>query len=294
MALSSHLKRWITSLVLLPLLIWSLIVGGWAIAAWIVLGASLGMVEFMGMFRPGRGHLGWAVLGALIACAIVLIAKLYGLGWSLAALLGGFWIAGLAFLFLFGLRKDPESSQVATCNPAKAATPMLLAAGLMYLPGCLQFYVFFSPWEIGFVLLCVFMSDTGAYYTGSLIGGPKLWPSVSPKKTWAGSLGGLVLCCALALTYGLIFGHKIWANPVSGEGLAPWWLWLAFAAPLNIVSQLGDLFVSALKRNLGVKDSGKMLPGHGGLLDRMDSLIPSAPVFAGLKALYMSAIVTVV
>ncbi|RJF70318.1 phosphatidate cytidylyltransferase [Rhodopseudomonas palustris] len=119
--------------------------------------------------------------------------------------------------------------------------------------------------EYGFValvliFLIVWGTDIGGYFAGRGIGGPKLWPRVSPKKTWAGAIGGLLLSLAVALGFVL-----------AGYGkLLPL---LVLATVLSTVSQLGDLFESAVKRRFGVKDSSHIIPGHGGLLDRLDGYV---------------------
>ncbi|MGN6374950.1 MAG: phosphatidate cytidylyltransferase [Sphingomonas sp.] len=117
-------------------------------------------------------------------------------------------------------------------------------------------------------LALVWMTDIGAYFAGRAIGGPKLAPTISPNKTWAGLGGGVVL----AGLFG-IFMHFY-------AGLA---IRLTLASPLlAVVAQGGDLYESWLKRQVGVKDSGNLLPGHGGILDRVDGLVPVAPVAAVL------------
>lgn len=114
-----------------------------------------------------------------------------------------------------------------------------------------------------FVVLLVWAADIGAYLFGRLIGGPKLAPAISPGKTWSGALGGL-LCAALV---GLA------AARLSAAPMLPA---LLIGAGLGIVSELGDLLESAIKRHFGVKDSGTIIPGHGGLLDRLDALLAVA------------------
>ena len=117
------------------------------------------------------------------------------------------------------------------------------------------------------VFLVVWSTDIGAYFSGRAIGGPKLAPSISPNKTIAGLVGGVASAAVLA---------GVWVNVVKLPTIL---LWLA---PLfAIASQLGDLFESGLKRRAGVKDSGTWLPGHGGLLDRLDGLVPVAMLTAG-------------
>jgi phosphatidate cytidylyltransferase len=119
-----------------------------------------------------------------------------------------------------------------------------------------------------FVLLVVWVTDIGGYFAGRGIGGPKLWPRVSPKKTWAGALGGFAGSLVIAAGFAAFgFGKPL---PL-----------LLLAAILSVASQLGDLFESAVKRRFGVKDSSHIIPGHGGLLDRLDGFV-AAIVLAAL------------
>ena len=127
--------------------------------------------------------------------------------------------------------------------------------------------IVFTIWALALVWAC----DIGAYAAGRLIGGPKLAPSISPNKTWAGLAGGVLLASLFAA-----FMHYRF-------GLA---LRLTLATPaLAVLAQGGDLYESWLKRQAGVKDSGTVLPGHGGVLDRLDGLVPVAPVAALLVLL---------
>ncbi|MDP3076824.1 phosphatidate cytidylyltransferase [Bradyrhizobium sp.] len=121
------------------------------------------------------------------------------------------------------------------------------------------------------VLLVVWASDIGGYFAGRGIGGPKLWPRVSPKKTWAGAIGGFALSLGVAGGFAA-FGYGQ-AGPL-----------LLLAAVLSIASQLGDLFESAVKRRFGVKDSSHIIPGHGGLMDRLDGFV-AAIVLAAIFGL---------
>lgn len=115
-------------------------------------------------------------------------------------------------------------------------------------------------------LALVWATDIGAYFSGRAIGGPKLAPQMSPNKTWAGLLGGVVLTTAVSFVL-----HVYWSLPVH-------LVWLSI--PLAVLAQMGDLFESWLKRKAGAKDSGTIFPGHGGVMDRLDGLIPVAPVVA--------------
>ncbi len=118
-----------------------------------------------------------------------------------------------------------------------------------------------------FVLLIVWVTDSGGYFAGRGIGGPKLWPKVSPKKTWAGAAGGFAASLAVAIGF-------------AAFGLGNTGPLLLLAAVLSVVSQLGDLFESAVKRRFGVKDSSHIIPGHGGLMDRLDGFVAAVVVAA--------------
>jgi phosphatidate cytidylyltransferase len=118
-----------------------------------------------------------------------------------------------------------------------------------------------------FVLLIVWVTDIGGYFAGRSIGGPKLWVRVSPKKTWAGAIGGFVASLLVAAGFA--------AFEIGTTGPL-----LVLGAVLSVVSQLGDLFESAVKRRFGVKDSSHIIPGHGGLLDRLDGFVAAVVVAA--------------
>ena len=125
---------------------------------------------------------------------------------------------------------------------------------------------------IGFLFAVVWATDIGAYFAGRAIGGPKLWPAVSPRKTWSGAIGGL----GAAVIAGLAVAWAVDIPIVAA--LVP------VALALSIAGQCGDLFESSVKRHFGVKDSGTIIPGHGGMMDRVDGLVFSAvvAVLAGL------------
>jgi phosphatidate cytidylyltransferase len=118
-----------------------------------------------------------------------------------------------------------------------------------------------------FVLLIVWVTDSGGYFAGRGIGGPKLWPRVSPKKTWAGAVGGFAASLAVAAGFAAFDLGRV--GPL-----------LMLSGALSVVSQLGDLFESAVKRRFGVKDSSHIIPGHGGLMDRLDGFVAAVVVAA--------------
>lgn len=116
-------------------------------------------------------------------------------------------------------------------------------------------------WASALLGSVIWATDTGAYFTGRQVGGEKLAPDISPSKTWSGAIGGFAL--------GTLVGLVVWLLVVPQS---PWWIGLALCAALSILGQAGDLAESAIKRRFRIKDSGDIIPGHGGLMDRLDSL----------------------
>lgn len=203
-------------------------------------------------------------LGIRTASAAVLVPV------TLFGLIAGGWVwAVLILVFVVGLLREWR----ALSHHVPAPRTRFLLAGLPYaiLPAAALLWLRMQPDtgldDVLFLLLVVWLTDIGAYVVGRIVGGRKLAPAISPGKTISGSVGGLVIGCIA----GMIFA----GGPL---GILP-------AAALSIVSQIGDLAESALKRRLGVKDSGNTIPGHGGLFDRLDGVLAAAPVAALLAAL---------
>ncbi|WP_135077972.1 phosphatidate cytidylyltransferase [Terasakiella sp. SH-1] len=153
---------------------------------------------------------------------------------------------------------------------------LYFAIGAIYLALPLASFIFLRNTDgigvqlVYWLALTVVATDTGGYGFGLTIGGPKLAPRISPKKTWAGLLGGM-LCASLV---GLILANLFdWQAPV---------IVALISAALAFIAQVGDLFESHVKRHFDVKDSSNIIPGHGGVLDRMDGMISAGAAFAGL------------
>lgn len=140
---------------------------------------------------------------------------------------------------------------------------MLFSLPLMYLRDLEQGFG-----VILLLLLLIWATDIAAYFTGKLVGGPKIWPRISPKKTWSGLFGGMVAAGLVAMLATAIF---------SAQNVAVMFLW---GAVLAFVAQVGDFLESWIKRRFDVKDSGGLIPGHGGIMDRMDGFVTVAPIFA--------------
>jgi phosphatidate cytidylyltransferase len=261
---SPHVKRLATAAVLLPLLALVLLQGGWAVVAGVLLVSTLASWEYFTMFwAQGQGR-GKKFIGLGFCALIVLAAATHRPNLVLAVMAISLWASHLFFLFSYS--RNPDE--------AFYTNAAIMISGLLYIPVSLQFLLTFSRAEIILVILAGFASDTGAYYAGRFLGRARIWPAVSPKKTWAGSGGGLVLCVAATTAFAFFF--------LPGE---PLWWWAVVGVLLNLAAQLGDFFESALKRWLGVKDSGHMLPGHGGMLDRIDSLLLAIPVYAACRGI---------
>lgn len=158
-------------------------------------------------------------------------------------------------------------------------------SGLLYVPLLVSLLPLLKqsghgPW-LTVVLCMTFFSDTGAYLAGRAYGRTKLYPEVSPGKTWEGALGGIAGSCAAIFVIG-----RMWLTPE-----VPWTHAVVLGVVCSICGQAGDLVESLLKRSFGVKDSGNLLPGHGGMLDRVDGMIFVAPV-AYLYVTYIVPTVT--
>ncbi len=205
------------------------------------------------------------VLFPLGAAAIVAAAILTNLGMGGIALSTVLIVS--AVLWLIGLIRKANAGWIAG---GLVYTGLPLVAVIM-----IRSSVGPALAAIVFIFAAVWVTDSAAYLSGRAIGGPKLWPAVSPNKTWAGLIGGM----AGASIFGAIF-----ALTSSPSNLA----WLAIlGAILAFVSQGGDLFESSVKRRFGVKDSGNLIPGHGGIMDRVDGMV-AAVLFAAMMGISRS------
>ena len=139
------------------------------------------------------------------------------------------------------------------------------------------------------VFIFLWVNDTGAYCTGSLLGRHKLFPRISPAKSWEGSIGGAIFVLAAAYAIGYYDNMLVMDGDNSGRGLLSIPAWLGLGLVVVIFGTWGDLVESLFKRTLGIKDSGNILPGHGGMLDRFDSsllAIPAAVVYLYTLSLF--------
>jgi phosphatidate cytidylyltransferase len=250
--------RIIAALIALPLVIIPIYLGGvWCTLLFLVVSLAAGL-EFYNLMDVGGFH----------------PIRSVGLVWLAAILLGG-WrpdlfplpavlVAGLIITLTATLphEKNPAGAWMST---SMGAIYLGVAAGqtlaLRQLPDGL--------WWIVFGLVVAWANDSVAYFTGVTVGRHKLWPRLSPKKTWEGTIGGW----AAAALAGAI---TVWLSPLD-ESV---YLAALIGAACGLLGLLGDLSISMLKRQVGAKDSGHFLPGHGGILDRLDSLLYVLPFIA--------------
>jgi phosphatidate cytidylyltransferase len=170
----------------------------------------------------------------------------------------------------------------ATANPAYRAAGIIVA--LLYIALAAAFLAQMPPFILVVVIVTVIATDTGAYFTGRAIGGPRIAPRISPSKTWAGLFGGMAAAALWLAMVAILIGSALGRlSTGEGPGLTP--SQIAFAAAIGaglaVLAQAGDFLESWLKRKAGVKDSSRLIPGHGGVLDRVDGIIPVA-LAAGL------------
>ncbi len=250
--------RVMTGLVLVVVALGALWLGGPVFQALVALAVLLMWAEWAAMLRLG---LGIRRAGLVLLAGCMALTVFVPMEQALVALAGG---AGLLGLFVRRMR-----------NGAGLWT----ASGLLYcgLPALALLWLRERPEGLAatvFVLVVVWAADIGAFFVGRGMGGPKLAPRISPNKTWSGAVGGVVTAMVVAAAM---------AAAYLPSGLGGWALNLAsVAGALAALSVLGDLFESGLKRHAGVKDSGRLLPGHGGIMDRLDGVVPVAVAGAGL------------
>lgn len=261
--------RLLTTLILVPLVLSLLYWGNYQVISGlmylIVLGLGYEWTALAGLTAP------WQKLLFIIGLVITLYAvQFYLVIW----LIIGIATWGLVFIFI---QQYPNLVKL-------WGAPFLIAgAGLLLLPLFVQCLLQIIQFKAGkslllYLLALVWAADIGAYLSGKAFGRHKLIPAVSPGKSYEGIAGGLG--CSLLIAWGSLYYFPL----VNGLH------WLMGAIIIYVISVIGDLFISMLKRRVNLKDTGKLLPGHGGLLDRLDSLIAAAPFFYCLLIAFFSEI----
>ena len=259
-----HLKRWITAVVALPFLILLLLKGGPLLFA-----IFIGIVSILALWEYHRIVLNagganrqdvMPLLGYMAAPLIIGAAHFNSFRIMLIIIPLNLIFAALISMPRF--KSDPRVTEIVIRQ----------VLGIIYIPLFLSFLVLIRNGLDGiiwifFLLVVIFAGDTGAFYVGSYFGRHKLCPSVSPGKTIEGAAGGLIANLGIGMLYMRFFLPSL-----------SWGIGILFLLSIGAAGQVGDLFESQLKRAGDIKDSGGILPGHGGILDRIDALLFAAPL----------------
>ena len=259
-----HLKRWVTSIVLLPVLVLLILKGSsFLFAMFVCIISFLALWEYF-RITSGTGNRrmqnGFLLFG-FIMCPVIMWAA-YEKSFKIILGIIVFNLIFSSLISLYHYKSDSSAPE----------TVIKQVFGIIYIPVFLSCLVFIRNTADGVIwifalLSIIFAGDTGAYYIGTYFGKNKLCPAVSPGKTIEGSVGGL----AANLGIGAILQYFFLP-------LHSWIAGIFFFIFIGVAGQIGDLFESELKRSANIKDSGTILPGHGGMLDRIDALLFAAPV----------------
>lgn len=250
-------SRILVAVVLLPIVIGLVYLGGWWLFALALVGGLVALHELYTMAREQRP----LVLGGYLGFVLTLLGlQLGGPTWMLGGILS-------TFVFAFAVFGMSEARPSATASFGVTLLGVLwVGAGI----GCLLLVRDVPDhgfWAVMAVLFTVFAADTGAFFVGRAIGRHKLAPAISPGKSWEGFFGGVA--AAVLVSFLVLYRDRDTFLTVAQA--------LALGAVVALASVLGDLFESAVKRDLQVKDSGRLLGGHGGVLDRLDSMLWAGP-----------------
>ena len=220
-----------------------------------------------------RLHGKWGDLGVRIISALVLLAI------GMIAVLSGTIIFSVFVLIvvLIGIWELVQMGRFKSANVGFAFGDFFLLSGYAFFLCLAAVSLIFlhaglDIIGVGYLILLVIVTDTLGYFVGRIVGGKKFWPSISPKKTWAGILGGWAGVAVLALLF---------SSLDIMQGISPL-MFVLFSVAMSFASQMGDIAESALKRRMGVKDSSNIIPGHGGVLDRFDALLAASVIMLGL------------
>jgi phosphatidate cytidylyltransferase len=258
--MSNFVSRVLVTVVGVPLVLYLVYLGGWWLFGLAAFAALVALHELYVMARSLRPLVLAGYAGAI---ATLLGAQLGGAEW----MVGGFMLTLVLAFLLYGIAETRQTATVTMSTTILGTAWIALGLGHLLL---LRDIPEHGRLAVFTVLLAVFADDTAAYLIGRLLGRHKLAPSLSPGKTWEGFVAGTV--AAIAVSFFALYEQDFLSIPES----------IALGAAVALAGAAGDLFESALKRDLKVKDSGQLLGGHGGMLDRIDSLL-----FAAVAAFYV-------
>lgn len=259
--MNNFFKRALTAGGFVAALLFSTYFGQWSFSILFLFITAMGSWEFYSLAEKGNTRPQKKTGTLLSVLLFVLTALISAKQLPMTSFSIAFLFVPVVFILELFRKKEQPFSNVATTlvGLIYVALPFSLLNFLLSLSGSYSYELLFGCWFI------LWSNDTGAYLTGSVMGKNKLFPRVSPGKSWEGSVGGAIAATVVAF---IISG---WYHTVSLRD------WFVIAAILIVIGTLGDLVESLFKRSIGVKDSGNLLPGHGGILDRFDSLLMAIP-----------------
>jgi phosphatidate cytidylyltransferase len=282
MAMSSLAQRVVTAALLVPVVLAALFLlppRGWGLVSLVIIAAAAHeWTKLVGLRSLQAATL---IVAVVVMGLVLLFAPAFGFdrGWPTAVVVVA---CGAAAAFWLFVAPAWLNAQWRTQRPfAMAIVGAVVLVGAWVAIVDLQAH---SPWLVLAAMAVVWLADTAAYFAGRRFGRRKLAPSISPNKSWEGVWGGMLAVALYALALTSLGGRAGYA----GE----WRLslaiaFVAFVVVLAAISIVGDLYESMLKRQAGVKDSGTLLPGHGGVLDRIDALLPAMPLAALAATLFL-------
>lgn len=267
--MSNLASRVIVAAIGIPVLLWAAHYGSWPLAAVVIAFQTAALVEWLRLHRAAGRHL---FAPALILGVAGLDAMILLRSPELSPVIGLTVLAAILLLEMFRSRRTPLSNLGGTTLfLLYAAMPLALwlrltaaDAGERFAPSGALIVLFAATWAC----------DSGAYFVGRALGRIKLFPAASPNKTVEGFVGGLLLSGAIVP----LFGGLQWISPIGTD-------YAAIPLIVGVFGQGGDLLESLMKREVGVKDTAALLPGHGGILDRFDSMLISTPLLFAYLAL---------
>jgi phosphatidate cytidylyltransferase len=248
--------RVLSAIVLIPIVAWVVYAGGWWFLGALAVAGTLAGAEFYQMMRHG-GFQPAILVG--LPLILLLLLDAHTPSWGL--LRPAVAIVVVAALIWHLFQRD---------DPSPTVSWALTVAGGLYLGWFLGHFVLLRarpdglPWTI-VAFLSVWISDSGAYFVGLAVGRHKIWPRISPKKSWEGSIGGVISGVLGTMLIAWLADLPVGHGAIVGGLIA-------------VITPFGDFAVSMMKRQVGVKDSGNLIPGHGGMLDRIDTLLFSAVI----------------
>lgn len=259
-------QRTLSSLVLMPFVIVAIWMGGFLYNLMVIAAVMMGMFEWLRLTVK-------KIYAPVEAAGLVGLMAVLFVGWLSQPLWGVVLsvFATVALFYYAYVLDSQEKGRIGRALWVAAGMPYLALSGLTLIH--LRSLDFIGLFAVVYLIAVVWGSDIGGYAVGCTVRGPKLWPQISPKKTWAGLLGGMFFAGVSTYVVAMAFGDD---KPIILAGVA---------LGLAVISQAGDFFESYVKRRAGAKDSGTLIPGHGGILDRIDGLLFAAMAMQALMLL---------